>query len=202
MRIFGDNSDGFQNEINIEDITLTFVCVKYPRKLMEHLKNKLNYIIKETDNGIYYINKNDDILPIQIIVTSRLDSDENLWLRSLTNHLTNEDDAQRLITEYELNKKNKLYESVMDIIIRAYKNELREDADMSIVLDTWLDSVIKKHEDKAAKIALTQGIEIFIIDALEEGKSEELIISKLMRHYKLSEAEAKEYFDKYALVSE
>ena len=42
----------------------------------------------------------------------------------------------------------------------------------------------------------SRGIEIFIIDALEDGKTEEIIISKLMRHYKLSEDEAKGYFDK------
>ena len=136
-------------------------------------------------------------------MTSRLSSDENLWLRSLTNQLTNEDDAKRLITEYEVNNDNKLYESVIDIILRANKNNLKkEDYDMSVVLDTWFDSVIKKHEEEAAKAALHQGIEAFIIDALEDGKSEDIIISKLMKRFHFSEAEAKEYFDKYALVSE
>ena len=75
----------------------------------------------EANSGIYYVHRTNNILPIQIIVTSRLNTDENLWLRSLTNHLTNEDDAKKLITEYETNQHNKLYESVMDIIIRANK---------------------------------------------------------------------------------
>ena len=205
--LFYKSDTAVQNEILIEDITLTFVCVKYPKRLMEHLKEALKYNITKSDNGIYYISKTDNILPIQVIVTSMLSSDENLWLKSLTNQLTNEDDAKRLITEYEINNDNKLYESVIDIILRANKNNLKkEDYDMSVVLDTWFDSVIKKHEEEAAKAALhqgiNQGIEAFIIDALEDGKSEDIIISKLMKRFHFSEAEAKEYFDKYALVSE
>ena len=191
-----------QNEINISDITLTFVSVKYPDMLMKHLTEDLNLKIKETNNGIYYINKAEIIFPIQIILTSKLNSDENLWIKSLTNNLTSEYDVKKLINEYEDNQSNNLYESVMDIIIKANK---LEDCDMSVVLDNWLESLktkaINEGLNKGIMEGRLEGIEIFIIDALEDGKSEEIIISKLMRHYKLSENEAKEYFDKYALVS-
>ena len=195
-----------QNEINISDITLTFVSVKYPDMLMKHLTEDLNLKIKETNNGIYYINKAEIIFPIQIIVTSKLNSDENLWIKSLTNNLTSEYDVKKLINEYEDNQSNKLYESVMDIIIKANK---LEDCDMSVVLDNWLESLKTKAINEGLNKGIMEGrlegrlegIEIFIIDALEDGKTEEIIISKLMRHYKLSENEAKEYFDKYALVS-
>lgn len=191
-----------QNEINISDITLTFVSVKYPDMLMKHLTKELNFKIEKANNGIYYINKAEIIFPIQIIVTSKLNSDENLWIKSLTNTLTNEYDVKKLINEYEDNQSNKLYESVMDIIIKANK---LEDCDMSVVLDNWLESLKTKAINEGLNKGITEGrlegIEIFIIDALEDGKTEEIIISKLMRHYKLSKDEAKEYFDKYAFVS-
>ncbi len=43
--LFYKSDTATQNEISIEDITLTFVCVKYPKTLMKHLKNELKYII-------------------------------------------------------------------------------------------------------------------------------------------------------------
>ena len=154
-------------------------------------------------NGIYYVNKPDKMLPAQIIVTSRLNSDENLWLRSLTNQLKDENDAKRLFNEFETNIENKLYESVMDIIIRANTiNVLKEDSNMSEVIKTWIGSLREDAINEGLSQGLNQGIEAFIVDALEDGKSEDIIISKLMKRFHFSEAEAKEYFDKYALVSE
>ncbi len=213
--LFYKSDTATQNEINIEDITLTFVCVKYPRTLIKHLAEKHNYSIEEVDNGIYYVNKPDEMLPAQIIVTSRLNSDENLWLRSLTNQLKDENDAKRLFNEFETNIENKLYESVMDIIIRANTiNVLKEDSNMSEVIKTWLGSLredainegrnegLKQGISQGISQGINQGIEAFIIDALEDGKSEDIIISKLMKRFHFSEDEAKEYFDKYALVSE
>ena len=216
--LFYKSDTATQNEIHIEDITLTFVCVEYPQKLMKHLEEELRYSLYEFDNGIYYVCKIDNILPIQIVVTSKLNIEENLWLKSLTNHLPNEDDTKRLITEYEANQTNKLYESVMDIIIKANK---LEDCNMSVVLDNWLESLknkaltegrnegssqgrsegLSQGRSEGLSQGLSHGIEIFIIDALEDGKTEEIIIAKLMRHYKISEDEAKGYFDKYAFVS-
>ncbi len=179
------------------------MCVKYPRTLIKHLAEKHNYSIEEVNNGIYYVNKSDEMLPIQIIVTSRLNSDENLWLRSLTNQLKDENDAKKLFNEFETNIENKLYESVMDIIIRANTiNVLKEDSNMSEVIKTWIGSLREDAINEGLSQGLNQGIEAFIVDALEDGKSEDIIISKLMKRFHFSEAEAKEYFDKYALVSE
>lgn len=45
---------------------------------------------------------------------------------------------------------------------------------------------------------IEQGLERMIVDNLEERKSEEIIIKKLMRHFSLGEQQAKNYYDKYA----
>ena len=45
---------------------------------------------------------------------------------------------------------------------------------------------------------IEKGIEALILDNLEDGKSEEVIINKLERRFDLNKKDAKEYFDKYA----
>ena len=38
-----------------------------------------------------------DVLPVQIVVTSRLAKEESLWLRNLTNKLKSRKDAEELV---------------------------------------------------------------------------------------------------------
>ena len=45
---------------------------------------------------------------------------------------------------------------------------------------------------------IEQGIKVLILDNLEDGKSEETIVNKLVRGFELETKKAKEYFDKYA----
>ena len=71
------------DSIPIEELTITLVTGKYPRKLIHHLKTKLRYQVKKAESGIYYVTG--DKIPIQIIVTKELTEAENLWLKSLTN---------------------------------------------------------------------------------------------------------------------
>ena len=40
------------DEIPIQDITLTFISVEYPQKLVKHLKEVLEYNISEKCKGI------------------------------------------------------------------------------------------------------------------------------------------------------
>ena len=43
------------DSIPIEELTLTLVTGKYPRKLIHHLKTKLRYQVKKAESGIYYV---------------------------------------------------------------------------------------------------------------------------------------------------
>jgi len=67
------------DSIPIEELTMTLVTGKYPRKLIHHLKTKLRYQVKKAESGIYYVTG--DKIPIQIIVTKELTEAENLWLK-------------------------------------------------------------------------------------------------------------------------
>ncbi len=57
---------------------------------------------------------------------------------------------------------------------------------------------IREWSAEERAIGLEQGLERMIVDNLEERKSEEVIIKKLMRHFSLGERQAKNYYDKYA----
>ncbi len=74
---------------------------------------------------------NVDSIPIQILVTSQLDPSENLWLRSLTNDLHEYQMTRKLIDEYQKHGKNVLYQSMMDVIVRANTQQFsKEDKKM------------------------------------------------------------------------
>lgn len=76
------------NELPIEEITLTFVRHVYPRELMKALK-KSGYEIRETHRGIYRI-EGKIIIPIQIVVSSRLAEGEYEGLKLLAKGCTKE----------------------------------------------------------------------------------------------------------------
>jgi hypothetical protein len=54
------------NKAKINELTLTFVESRYPKKLLAHLQKVRGYSVEEKQSGIYNING--DILPIQIII--------------------------------------------------------------------------------------------------------------------------------------
>ena len=139
-----------EDEIPVQDITLTFVSVKYPRKLIQHLKKEWGFLVEEKFQGIYYIQKEKDILPMQLIVTSRVSWDDNLWLHSLTNELKEKEQIKHIVDEYKLNKSNQLYESVMDIIVKANYQKFEEARKyMCKALEELMADVIEEREKEA-----------------------------------------------------
>lgn len=65
-------------------------------------------------------------IPIQVIVTQQLSKEKNLWLRSLTDRIKDKEDMKRLLNEYREKQKNPLYESVMQMIVRANEEKFKE----------------------------------------------------------------------------
>ena len=72
---------GNEDKIAIEELTITLVSVRYPIKLINHLKSARGLVVEAVEEGIYYVIG--DIIPIQIIVTSRLSDEKNLWLKNM-----------------------------------------------------------------------------------------------------------------------
>ena len=158
---FYKTDTAIQDSIPISEITITFVCKGYPRKLIKHLKKVWNYQVVKKEAGIYLIDKGmqKDVLPMQIIVTGKLGKKENLWLRSLTDEMADKEETRQLVKEYEKHKDNKLYESVMDIIVRANQEEFEEVKGMCKALEELMADVIEAREKEASERGLEQGMQ-------------------------------------------
>lgn len=140
-----------ENMIPANEITITFVCKKYPINLIKHLKTMRNYRIVKVEDGIYYILG--DFFPIQLIITSRLSEIHNFWMKNLTNDLKKKEIAEKMLKEYEKHKKDKLYESVMDIVIHA-NEQIFEEAKGNMC--NALMELMKEEFEEARKAAVEE----------------------------------------------
>lgn len=170
----------YVNSISIKELTITFVSEKYPRKMIQHLKNIKKYKVSLSEAGIYYVEG--DIIPIQIIITRELSEPENLWLRSLTNKLKGTEKAQELIKDYMAHADNTLYKSVIETIMRANQKTFKEvngmsDIFMEIVQEKF-DRKLKEETEKAVEKAVEEAVEKAVEKAVEEAVEKEAEIVK------------------------
>lgn len=175
---------GSADTINIEDLTISFVCSIYPRKLMLHLQKIRNYKVLEREKGIYDIIG--DKIPIQIILTKELSRKDNLWLRSLSNHLDDTETTKELLADYSRHKDNILYKSIMDIIVRANREKFREAKDMCDALLELMQDELDEKKAEGERIGKELGKELgkeigsnrvnrLILKLSETGRSDEII---------------------------
>lgn len=129
-------------EIQPKEITITFVCQNYPRKMLEHLQQERRLAVEAQGKGIYYI-YNDEIA-MQVLVTSKLSKAENYWLQSLRKNFNSSEDVRELARRYEKKKKIPDYRAVMDIIMRANWDRLKEEQDMCDALKEFFAEELKE----------------------------------------------------------
>ena len=179
---------GKVNEIPIHELTITLVSKRYPRELIRHLKEVRHYTIDNPEEGIYYVIG--DILPIQILVTNRLSPERNLWLYSLTDTLEDMSVTRQLLEDYKKNKEDQLYQAVMEIIIKANENRLKEGKrDMyNALLELMKDELDEKREE-----GIREGIKEG--ESLGENRINQLILklSELNRTDEILKAADREY---------
>ncbi len=153
-----------EDQIPIDELTITFVCYHYPRKMIQHLEGKREWTVMKQENGIYYIEG--DIIPMQLIVVPELSDEKNLWLHSLTNRIDTSETAQKLVDEYEQHRTNRLYESVMDVIVRSNRDKFQEVDSMCQALyelfeDQLEQKVVEMAEQRAAEMVEQMSADIF-----------------------------------------
>lgn len=66
------------------------------------------------------------MIPVQILLNHKLSKEENLWLHSLTNTLDNVITIQDLLSDYEKNQENTLYQAMLEIIVKSNKEKFEE----------------------------------------------------------------------------
>ena len=108
-----------------------------------------------------------------ILVTSQLDPSENLWLRSLTNNLHERQMTSKLIDEYRKHEKNVLYQSMMDVIVRANTQQFnREDKKMCEALRELMEEEFEAERGKARSEGMEEGLKEGIKEGIKEGMKE------------------------------
>ena len=191
------------DQISVEELTITFVCGKYPRKLMQHLRKVQGLHIDRQDEGIYYMEG--DVIPMQLILTSELDEEQNLWLRSLTNQLTEPRTIEKLIREYGRHSENRLYESMMNIIVKANQRTFQEVSTVCEALEELMKDRIEERveerveeriEEREQK-ALEKGIKAFVQTCKELGIPKSEMQPHMEEKFKLSHEAAEQYIEEY-----
>ena len=172
---------GKVNEISIQELTITLVSKRYPRELIRHLKEVRHYTIDNPEEGIYYVIG--DILPIQILVTNQLSPEKNLWLYSLTDTLKDLSVTRKLLEDYKKNKDDQLYQAVMEIIVKANENRLKEGKrDMcNALLELMKDELDEKREEGEA--LGENRINQLILKLSELNRTDEILKAAADREY-------------------
>jgi len=170
------------NDINIEEITISIVVSKYPKKLIKYLKEEQGVNIKQIENGIYYLQNTD--IKTQIIVNNKdLNKKESEYLKLLQ---INQEDSELLvkwIKEYTKNMKDPLYLTIMNVlteinpnsIVEVYKNmgvlQISEDN-----REFLLNAMKKlKLDEKLKEEGKAEGIKQLVLKQYSKGLSVEYI---------------------------
>lgn len=131
---------GRVDEIKISDVTVTLICHKHPYKLIKYLKEQCRDEIRKYEDGIYRVTG--ERIPMQIIVTSRLSAEKNLWLKCLGNPVKDLRTREKLAAAYKKNRKNSLYEAAMEMIVQVNNNEFKEGIDVCQALVDLVEEVM------------------------------------------------------------
>jgi hypothetical protein len=165
------------NQVDITDITISFVEEAHPRKLLEFLKDVYGYGVTEKWPGIYHVAG--DILPVQIIESKRLSGDDSIWLKELRGGLN----AERLREILEAGKgmpKGSPLSAYMNMILRANPGGLQEvmkmsDAALEAIFEEyglaekWIERGMERGMERGIERGIEQGIERGIEQGMERG---------------------------------
>lgn len=145
-----------KKKIAPEELTITFVCNHYPRKLLKHITRRRGIRIERMEAGIYYLLG--DFFPMQLIITKKLTKDKNFWLQSLRKDLKPGGEIQDLIEQYEPNKHEAWYQAVMNVVMRANWEAAEEERKMCEALRELFAEEIAEGEAKGMARGMEKGM--------------------------------------------
>lgn len=155
-----------EQEIRPEEITITFVCNRYPQKLFQHLTRRRKLSVKRYDEGIYYLEG--DFFPMQLVVTHELAKEKNFWMQSLRTDLKAGGEIELLAERYEPHKSSDLYQAVMNAVLRANWTEAEVEKKMCEALRELFAEELRDSADKGKAIGKAIG--------KAEGKAESILV--------------------------
>lgn len=158
--IFQSNTARVQ-EIQPTEVTLTLAGEHYPRKLTAFLKDTYHVDIKPAFPGIYHVHGL--LFPMQLLVIRELQKDDNIWLSRLRSGLKLQEDIEVLAAAYSGKEKNPLYETAMDLIIRANWEKYQEVRNVCDALKELYAEELKEREDIGLENGFKKGESIKLI---------------------------------------
>ena len=72
---------------------------------------------------------------MQVLITKELSKEENYWLQSLRNNLKAGAEIQELLERYEEKKDKAYYPELMNLIVRANWEQMKEEKQVCEALD-------------------------------------------------------------------
>lgn len=183
-------------DIDTNDISITLIRKRYPRKLFQWLQEK-NFIVYENkqDRGIYYV---EGVMgfSVQIVVTQSLSTDEQKWITLLNSQLSKHE-AKRAVFQSKMlrNKDEKEYaDSILQVIVSenraVFDMVKREEIEMCEALRELMEPEFSEEKRKAAEQGRIEGT----IDTLKKiGRTKNEIVSYVMEEFNLSEMEVIQY---------
>lgn len=199
--------------IRPEELTVTLVCSRYPRKLMYHLKHRYHTKVTRPFLGIYYIEGL--MFPVQLVIPKELSKEEYKWLSRLKKGLDHED-IETLAKEYKGREKDPLYEAAMDLIVRANRHVCEEEWVMCQALRELFQDEFERYEEMGRRKGVEQGLEqgreqglekgieqgvkALVYSDAEAGVDRAFTIAKLKKYFSMSQEEAEKAMEK-ALAS-
>ena len=154
-------SEKHVNDIQLDDITLTFVRKRTPRGLFKWLTEQGYQIIKKYE-GIFYV-LHEHCFPIQIIVSNGLSKKEQKWITLLHDDLDKEDIRNAIEEIQNLQHKGDKdnADSLLQIAIKKNKEVFevlkKEDDRMCEALRELMEPEIKEALAKATEEGLRNG---------------------------------------------
>ena len=165
-------------EIDPEELTITYVCNHYPRKMIKHLEKVRGIESEKQEPGIYYLKG--DAFKIQLLITRELSKEENYWLQSLRNDLRTGEEIQKLVKRYEAKKYEAYYSEVMDLIVRANWEKMKEEKEMCEALRELFADELKESQERGIEQGENRGIQLTkkVYKLAEKGASVAVIAEK------------------------
>jgi hypothetical protein len=138
------------------ELTITFISNRKPIKLFRYLEKEKKYRIEKKSNGIYYIHG--DVIPIQIIESSKLSDEDNLWLKELSNKL-DMSGLQKITGEISKLGTNVRIEAYLQAILEANKELVKERGNMTQSLRRILiESGITEEWEERSKTKIAKNL--------------------------------------------
>ena len=159
-------------------LRITFVCNRYPREMVKHLKEVRGMRAEQHYKGIYYLKG--DAVPMQLLITHELTQEENYWLQNLRTNLKAGEEISSLITRYEPYRDSKDYAAVMDLITRANWKEMEVEEEMCDALRELFADELEREKEKARISGHAQGRAEGCELGIEQGKTEGIRLAKLV----------------------